>query len=1525
MTIPGSVSSLGSSVFQNCSSLTKVTILDGVEKIENSMFSGCTGLTSISLPTSLTNIGDSAFSKCQSLVFIDLPAGVTEVGYSAFNYCTSLSAINLSANLSKIGGFSFTGCTSLKEVNLPAGVTTIPYEAFSGCTDLENVTLSHWTESIDEKAFYNCSNLKSIVIPQGATNIGKNAFAGCSSLTSVDISDSVTNIGEGAFSGCSKLQKVSLPTGLTKIAVRSFSGCRTLTDISIPDGVTEIGHSAFENCAALESVEIPEGVKQISSSTFYGNKSLKTIYFPLFLTYIESSAFTGAASKIDVYYAGIESEWQKITNYANDKFVLHYNYGYADSMAFREDEFTLGVGSKTQLYLITSPEGAKQRDVTWESSNPKVATVDQTGMVTAIKTGNVTIFADAENGLKDRCEIIVTDVAMEKMALSQETLKLDTGDSFNLSVVTTPANATMPAVEWNSSNEDVVTVDNEGTLAAVSCGTADITATTIDGAFSAVCSVQVFNRIEHISTDIESLSLEVGNCISIPEVHYDPAENINVREIIWTSSDESLLKVGEDNTISAVGEGSAELTVTANGVSATIPAEVHFPVELTNLVKEQLNMYVGETESACIVDYSGATVNPENEIVWSSADESVATVNKNGLVYGVSKGEVVLTARTKDGREAKCRVKSRIRPLDVTLSSNEKGMLLGESVIIQPSAIPITADLDEGEWSSSNPKVASVDQDGKVTGLSEGTAFIIFDVSGIQKVCKVDVCKEWIYNVTFNAGGGTGSMEPMNGLRGNEIYLVTANTFSNGKLKFSKWQYINRQGSIQYIYDGEPISDLGEPGETVELRATWYQPEIPGINVKPTSGSTVRGQSGATAYVYADETGDSMSDTWYAISQYSLKKGGSVVKSGSYTNSETAPRSVSVGKLEAGTYTLTWKSCSAYRVWSGYMSTSGRYIYDYYWDTSSVNQYTKTIIVSDPAIEAPEKVTITNSTVDGVENIYYLKNGEIKIPVTVKSGDITLVEGRDYSVTYSNISEPGEGTIIITGKGNYYGKITKHFWVAENESTKISLFNEQTEVSGLDVKAYNGKAQTLSNIKVKIGSTVLKQGTDYSVSYKNNTNAGNARVLITGKGLFKDTLEPVFVIEPTSITKATVTGIGNKVYTGSAIKPVPSLKIGTVTLKNNTDYSVSYKNNTNVGTASVTITGKGNYKGTVTKQFSILPISVISVKLNKAAQTITAGKTATLTATVSPANATNKKVTWKSSNTTVATVSAKGVVTAKKTGTAKITATAADGSKKSAVCTITVKPSTIAVTGVKLDKTKLTMGNGQSITLKATVSPSNATNKKVTWKSSNTKIAMVSSTGKVTTTSAANGTVKITATTTDGKKVATCTITVRKPSVSYRTHVQTFGWQDYVKDGEMSGTSGKAKRLEGINIKLSNLPYSGSVVYRTHVQTYGWQTWRKDDEMSGTSGEAKRLEGIQIYLTGELAKHYDVYYRVHAQTYGWLDYAKNGVMAGTSGLAKRLEGINIVLVPKGGKVPGSTKRAYVVGTGGKLPDNPYKG
>ena len=154
------------------------------------------------------------------------------------------------------------------------------------------------------------------------------------------------------------------------------------------------------------------------------------------------------------------------------------------------------------------------------------------------------------------------------------------------------------------------------------------------------------------------------------------------------------------------------------------------------------------------------------------------------------------------------------------------------------------------------------------------------------------------------------------------------------------------------------------------------------------------------------------------------------------------------------------------------------------------------------------------------------------------------------------------------------------------------------------------------------------------------------------------------------------------------------------------------------------------------------------------------------------------------------------------------------------------------------------------------------------------------------------------------------TVTPKILSVYYRTHVQNVGWQSYVRNGTMSGTSGKSLRLEGINIYLDNTPVSGGIEYSTHVQNIGWQGFVKDGAMSGTSGRSLRLEAIKIRLTGEMANKYDIYYRVHSQNFGWMGWAKNGEAAGSAGYSYRLEGIEIKLVSKGGTAPGSTTNYF---------------
>ncbi len=154
------------------------------------------------------------------------------------------------------------------------------------------------------------------------------------------------------------------------------------------------------------------------------------------------------------------------------------------------------------------------------------------------------------------------------------------------------------------------------------------------------------------------------------------------------------------------------------------------------------------------------------------------------------------------------------------------------------------------------------------------------------------------------------------------------------------------------------------------------------------------------------------------------------------------------------------------------------------------------------------------------------------------------------------------------------------------------------------------------------------------------------------------------------------------------------------------------------------------------------------------------------------------------------------------------------------------------------------------------------------------------------------------------------------PSVTYCTHVQNEGWQNYVSNGAMSGTEGKSYRLEGIKIKLDPQGYDLGLAYQTHIQNIGWEAdtgrgWKTSDTMSGTEGLSYRLEAIQIKLTGADADQFDLYYQVHAQNIGWMGWAKNGESAGTAGYAYRLEGIRIKIVPKGSVAPGSTSNAFV--------------
>ena len=250
-------------------------------------------------------------------------------------------------------------------------------------------------------------------------------------------------------------------------------------------------------------------------------------------------------------------------------------------------------------------------------------------------------------------------------------------------------------------------------------------------------------------------------------------------------------------------------------------------------------------------------------------------------------------------------------------------------------------------------------------------------------------------------------------------------------------------------------------------------------------------------------------------------------------------------------------------------------------------------------------------------------------------------------------------------------------------------------------------------------------------------------------------------IAPCDIGNADVAAIPEQTYTGKALTPKPGyVKVNGRTLKEGTDYTLSYENNVEPGTAKIVITGIGNYTGKRTVTFTINGL-VKEIKLSTDKLVIKKGKTGTLKAEVLPATAADKSLTWKSSNAKVATVDANGVVKALKKGTVTITATANDGSGVSASATVVVMNT--LPKSVSIDKKKASLEVGDTLKLKATVKPTDADDRSVTWTSSNPAVAKVSKKGKVTAVSV--GTAKITATTANGK-TAVCKITVKPTKVT---------------------------------------------------------------------------------------------------------------------------------------------------------------
>ena len=1087
----------------------------------------------------------------------------------------------------------------------------------------------------------------------------------------------------------------------------------------------------------------------------------------------------------------------------------------ASSVKIDKTEATLASGKTLTLKAtVTTVDGEKYNDVEWTSGDTNIATVDKNGVVTAKYPGKVVIKATALDGTYQGATCVVTVTQSATGVEIQETATVAIGESITLKAQVLPDYASNQAVTWKSSDENIAYVDDNGVVVGKQEGTAIITVTTIDGGYSAKCTVSVVITAQGITLNRTSVKLEAGYNYQLTAT-VTPETTTN-KDVIWTSSDETVAKVNANGLVSLLAGGEAVITATtvSGGVSASCKVTVIQNPSGIEIDSHVRNMYVGQVATLT------ATVMPltatYRDVVWSTNNDKIVTVTSKGLVTAVSRGTAIITAKSKvGGYTATCAITvgDKIAVTGLSIDASGLNMLKGDNRTILATITPSNASEKTIEWTSSDTSIAIVSENGVVTAVGSGEAVItaVTRDGSYQKQCKVTVVQPvtgislTLDNLKLAVGKSKtlkANIEPADATNkklqwessdesvavvtssgvvrakgpGNATILVTtADGGYSASCNISVYTAVTGvkiSADTVTIPKGEKriLTATIEPANAQNQELTWASSNTDIVKIDAVTGQ-VTGRAIGTAKVTVTTSDGGFTDSCI-VEVVQLATGVTLSFSSiSLDAGKTKTLSATVTPAGATLKTVTWSS-SDEKI--AKVSSKGT--------ITAVSAGTATITATskDGAASATCRVTvkqpatsITLKSTSGTD----LTTKTMKIAVGSKKTVVATIAPANVTnsgITWST-SDKKIATVSSDGvvKGIKAGtvKITaKSADGATSTTIKIKIFTPETAIT-LNKTSMTLKVGSSSTITptIKPSNATYKTVKWTSSNYDVATVDSNGKVTAKGVGYAEITatttqggktavckVSVVKAVTGLSISKSSLRiEVGDKVKLTATIKPSDATN-QTVSWKSSASSVASVSSSGTVtakklGTATITVsTADGNFKKTCKVE---VVKKVTSVELDKSSATLYLGNTLTLKATVSPSGATNSAVTFTSDNKNVLTVSSKGVVTPVAPGTATVTVKTADGSFTD-TCKITVKR---AVTGISLNKTTADIKSDETLTLKATIKPSNATDKTVTWSSSNKKVATVSSKGVVT--PVGKGTATITAKSENGLK-ATCKITV---------------------------------------------------------------------------------------------------------------------------------------------------------------------
>lgn len=367
-----------------------------------------------------------------------------------------------------------------------------------------------------------------------------------------------------------------------------------------------------------------------------------------------------------------------------------------------------------------------------------------------LKPGTVSIRATQEGNENyneaDRVsKSIKVDLLTSGISLNQNSATLAEGKSLQLTATVTPANASNKTLIWESANPGVATVDANGKVVAISQGSTVITVKTTDGSnISAQCEIKVVKLVDGIKLNLTTVTLTEGQSLQL-EATISPILATN-KTIVWSSDNEAVATVSQQGKITAISKGSAVITVkSTDGSGITASCSVNVVKLVSGIVLSETEMTLNEGQSAQLTAIVSSDANNKT-LAWSSSNEDVATVSKDGNVTAVSKGVAVITVKATDGSNvsASCTVNVIKIVSGITLSESELTLNEGESTQLSATITPELANNKTLLWSSSNEAVAVVSETGKVTAISKGSAIITAkatDGSNVSASCVINVVK----------------------------------------------------------------------------------------------------------------------------------------------------------------------------------------------------------------------------------------------------------------------------------------------------------------------------------------------------------------------------------------------------------------------------------------------------------------------------------------------------------------------------------------------------------------------------------------------------------------------------------------------------------------------------------------------------------------------------------------------------------------------------------------------------------------